>query len=88
MMADQDDVKVLVETIRRIDERTMRIADDVDALKHVVLEGNGTPALTVQVASLRERVTAVELSKKAKYALWVALITAIGGIASTALGVF
>jgi hypothetical protein len=48
----------------RIDERTKQTADDVDLLKHVILEGNGTPAITVQVATMNERLKSIEESEK------------------------
>jgi hypothetical protein len=44
----------------RIDERTEQTQKDVDLLKHVILEGNGTPALTVQVATLNTRLSSIE----------------------------
>jgi hypothetical protein len=44
----------------RIDERTEQTQKDVDLLKHVILEGNGTPALTVQVATINTRLSSIE----------------------------
>lgn len=44
----------------RIDERTEKTQKDVDLLKHVILEGNGTPALTVQVATINTRLASIE----------------------------
>jgi hypothetical protein len=52
-----DDFK---EMLARIDERTDQTQKDVDLLKHVILEGNGTPAMTVRVATQDERLKALE----------------------------
>jgi len=48
----------------RIDERTEQTQKDVNLLKHVILEGNGTPALTVQVATLNTRLSSMEENNK------------------------
>ena len=56
--------------LARLDEKTDRFAQDIEAirkdvggLRHVLLEGNGTPALTVQVARLDERIVAMERTR-------------------------
>ena len=56
MMTDAEVQALLV----RLDERTERLADDVAQLKHVLLEGNGSPAITSQVATLNEKVSNLE----------------------------
>lgn len=70
----------------RIDERTEQTQKDVDLLKHVILEGNGTPALTVQVATLDHRMRSIEDNKKdtavprhVTIGLIVSIVIAIGG---------
>ena len=60
MMNDHDVRELLV----RLDERTETMADDIDQVKHVLLEGNGTPAITVQVATMNERLKSIEEAKK------------------------
>lgn len=52
-----DDIR---QFIARNDERWERVKDDLDKLKHVLLEGNGTPAMTVQVATMNERLKTLE----------------------------
>lgn len=44
----------------RIDERTEQTQKDVDLLKHVILEGNGTPPMTVQIATMFTRLESLE----------------------------
>jgi hypothetical protein len=79
-MADENGNAELFKMLGLIEERTRQTADDVDALKHVLLEGNGSPALTVQVADLNGRVKAVEENRKAKTAIKVAVIGGLVGI--------
>lgn len=63
--------------LSRIDERTEFIQDRVDKLAHVVLEGNGTPALTVTVAQNAVRLDALEdhiERKQIPAHVWVSII--------------
>ncbi len=60
-MAEQDGIRAL---LARIDERTQQTAEDVDKLKHVLLEGNGTPAVIVQVATHAERLKTLEEDRR------------------------
>lgn len=69
----------------RLDERTERMADDVDQLKHAVLEGNGSPSLMVQVARNDERITSMEEGSKGRANLSIAWIGAAGGIGAAAI---
>lgn len=50
--------------LERLDERTDGMKNDVDSIKHVLLEGNGSPALTVQVATMDTRLKNVEDTQK------------------------
>lgn len=61
LMSEIGDMKVM---LVRIDERTEQMQSDVDQLKHVLLEGNGSPAVTVQVATMNERLKSIEESKR------------------------
>lgn len=55
-MTDEDVLALLV----RVDERTEKVQTDVEKLNHVLLEGNGSPSITVQVATLNEKVGNLE----------------------------
>lgn len=50
----------LAGSVATLMERTKIIMDAVDKVKHVLLEGNGVPAITVQVATLNEKVSHLE----------------------------
>lgn len=56
-MSDIDDMN---NVLSRLDERTERMAKDLDKVKHVLIEGNGKPAVVVQVATMHERLSSVE----------------------------
>ncbi len=60
-MSDNSEMK---EMLVRIDERTEQMQDDVGKLKHVLLEGNGSPAITVQVATQAERLKVLEEDRR------------------------
>lgn len=79
-----DDVKVM---LVRIDERTQKMQDDVDKLKHVLIEGNGTPAVTVQVATMDQRLKQLEedqddrkIPRSVSAGIWVSIVLALIGI--------
>lgn len=44
-----------------LSQKVEQIADDTSELRHVLLTGNGTPALTTTVARLDERVKSLEV---------------------------
>lgn len=48
----------------RLEERVKSMAENVGQLHHVLLEGNGSPALTVQVATMNERIETLEEAGK------------------------
>lgn len=48
----------------KLDGRMEELAKDVAKLSHVILEGNGTPPMTVKVATLETRVNLIEGEKK------------------------
>lgn len=50
--------------LARLDERTESMAKDLDQVKHVLLEGNGSPPMTVQVATMYARIVNLEEDKK------------------------
>lgn len=50
--------------LTRLDERVRLMADNVGQLHHVLLEGNGSPALTVQVATIDARLDGLEEAGK------------------------
>ncbi len=83
-MTDDEMLRLLV----RLDERTERLEKDVAQLRHAVCEGNGSPALTVTVARLDERTTALEESAKERTTISAAklgVISALGAAALTGL---
>jgi hypothetical protein len=63
------------ELLIRLDERTERMEKDFDdrgnrmekdigMLKHVLIEGNGVPAVTVQLATLAEQVSTLKSNER------------------------
>jgi hypothetical protein len=85
-MSDEDIKAFMV----RMDERWERVEEDLDKLKHVLLEGNGSPAMTVQVALQEQRLRSLEESKKDEKvprSVWVGLlITSILSIGAILAG--
>lgn len=79
-----DKLESRTELLVRLDERGEVMADQIEKITHVLLEGNGTPALTVQVARIDERLQKLETTddKKKLSGGDKALVytTAIGGI--------
>jgi len=49
-----------MELLGRLDERTERTEQDVGLLKHVLIEGNGVPPVTVQLAILTNEVASLK----------------------------
>lgn len=77
----------IVQLLGRLDERTSGMAEKVDKLAHVLLEGNGVPAVTVQLATLNEKVATIEKdrdSQRVPRHVWlgiaVSIILALAGI--------
>ncbi len=67
----------LAELLGRLDERTEYIQNTVEKLAHTVLDGNGSPALTVTVATTATRVAAIEeqlREAKTPRHIWVGII--------------
>ena len=60
----EDEFTTIKEVLARLDERTKAMSDDMDSIKHVLLEGNGSPALTVQVATIDTRLKTVEEARR------------------------
>ena len=65
------------------EQRSMK--EDLDQIKHVLLEGNGKPALTEQVLTHKMRIERLEeerIDKKMPRAAWVGIvISSILGVA-------
>lgn len=73
----------------RLNERMEGMARDVEQLKHVLLEGNGSPSLTVQVATINTRLHSLEETNK-DYRIprhvWVGIVvSALIGITGIAI---
>lgn len=87
MSEQQEDIRVILE---RLDGRGERMEDDLKKLKHVLLEGNGTPAMTVQVATMDQRIKAIEdIGKDKKIPRQVALgifVSIVLGLTSILMG--
>jgi hypothetical protein len=66
-----------VEVLIRIDERTRKIAENVDKLSHAIY-GNGSPGLTTKVAILESTAITKSQSKIAMVGIYAALIA--GGV--------
>lgn len=72
-----EDLKLL---LVRMHEQIKNLQDDVDQIKHVLIEGNGQPALTTQVAINRTKIEKLEeedQSKKIPRAVWAGIIVSI-----------
>lgn len=77
-------------------ERTQHTSDDVKQLRHVLLEGNGVPPLTTQVATLNQRMDAADAkaadgnenrrwSRSDRYTIWASLGTGLIALAEMVL---
>jgi hypothetical protein len=82
-LTTQSDLEVS-ELYGRLDERTERIASQVEKLVHTILEGNGSPSLIAQIAILREKVNTLESASGQKRLSGgdraVIYTTALGGL--------
>jgi len=70
----------LTALLARLDERTERTEETLEKISHVLLEGNGTPAITVQVATLNAKVSSIEehiRENRVPRHVWVAIIASI-----------
>jgi hypothetical protein len=66
--------------LSRIDERTERMSEQLDALEKYVFRGNGKPALA-------SRVDALEANTAARAHVMAAVVAAIGSLLVTIAGV-
>jgi hypothetical protein len=73
--------------VSRMDERWARIEEDLQKLKHVLLEGNGTPAMIVRVALVEQELKRVneeredrKVPRHVSVGLYVSIILAVGSI--------
>lgn len=80
-MSDEEIKMVIV----RMDERWERVEEDLKKLKHVLLEGNGSPPMTVQVATIDQRLKQLEEDRKEQrvprhisIGIWVSIVLAVG----------
>ena len=74
---DEVEMTKFEETLVRIDGKVGQLAEDVSKLKHVLIEGNGTPSIMTQVARMDERLKAIEsakLSPADRVKLWAGMI--------------
>lgn len=65
------------ELLIRLDERMAKLSDDMDQVKHVLLEGNGSPPLTMQVATNKMKIDRLEeerVDKKLPRAAWLGIL--------------
>lgn len=72
--AEEDDMR---ELLIRLDERMAKLSDDMDQVKHVLLEGNGSPPLTMQVATNKMKIDRLEeerVDKKLPRAAWLGIL--------------
>lgn len=68
------------ELLTSIDGRLDRIEDDVKGLRKILVEGNGTPAMTVRVAVLENELTRVKEERedqKVPRAVWLGIIISV-----------
>lgn len=75
-----DEISLVKELLVKLDSRLERIEDDVSKLKHVLMEGNGQPAMTVRVAILEnelERVNEERADRKMPRSAWIAIVVSI-----------
>lgn len=88
-MSELGDIKELLQelitnqALHAAEQRTMK--EDLDQIKHVLLEGNGQPPLTAQVLTNRlkiERLEEERTDKKMPRSAWVAIVvSSILGVA-------
>ena len=64
----------------KLTERVEAVQDDVHKLSHVILEGNGRPAMTVQVATMDTRLKVLEddvKERKVPRHVWMGIIFSV-----------
>ena len=74
------DDKEIIQLLTKVDQKLETVAEDVSMLRHILLEGNGTPALTVQVATITQRVSQLEENEKDKKiprSVWLSIAVSI-----------
>lgn len=77
----------MVELLGRLDERTERMSDALDKITHVLFEGNGTPAITTQVADINARVRTLETATVPRPVLYGLVVTIVLGVLGIVLHV-
>lgn len=79
--------------LTRMDGRLERLESDMEDVRHVLIEGNGKPAMTVRMALAEnelQRLTEERADRKMPRAAWVAILISallsLGGIAVALVG--
>lgn len=85
-MTNEDRDNLLIELKLKVSN----VQDDVEQIKHVLLEGNGSPSLTAQVLTHKlklERLEEERSDSKVPRSVWIGIVVSgligIGGIVST-----
>lgn len=89
-MTDEETKKIIADMYQKISDLVTRQAahatessemkDDIKKLMHVILEGNGTPPMTVRLALLEaeaQRVKEERADEKMPRAAWVAIVVSV-----------
>ncbi len=81
---EDNDIKLFM---ARMDERWERVEEDLGKLKHVLLEGNGTPAMTVRMALMEQELARVKeeradskVPRHVALGIWVSIVLGVGAI--------
>lgn len=92
-MTDDDikEIRELLQTLvtnqalHALEQKTVKA--DVEQIKHVLLEGNGQPSMTVQVATMEQRIKQLEededdkkVPRHVSIGLWVSIVLGLGAM--------
>lgn len=78
-MSDEE-VTAVREFLAKLEAKLENIEQDVSKLKHVLIEGNGQPAMTVRVAILEnelDRVKEERADRKMPRSVWIGIMVSI-----------
>lgn len=86
METEKSDFMDFRDLLTRMDGRLERLESDMEDVRHVLIEGNGKPAMTVRMALAEnelQRLTEERSDRKMPRAAWVAIvISAVFSLAS------